>query len=301
MFDKSIWIAKQWINVFLFVVLNHDWNVSRVIISNENKKFISTFWIDVFKRLNIDLLIFIVYHSQIDEQLKRINQTIEIIFHYWIVNNSNVDFIENAFYIQIDINNIVVVEIDYIFNELCYDFRLQNNLNLLFDMSIENWNAFRLQCWKNVEEIIVWTNMIVKFNYDRRHTSLNLKKNFLVYLRLHHEYIIFDIKSKKLSQQWIDLFKILQKMSTLAYRFELSSIMIIHFVVSIVMFESIFIDENSYHKFRSNQKHSSSITMKHDDDSIFHCEIKRLLNKRIFRKKIQYFVKWRNYKSIDNV
>ena len=301
MFDKSIWIAKQWVNVFLLVVLSHDWDVSRVIISNRNKKFMLTFWIDVFKRLNIDLLIFIVYHSQIDEQSKRINQTIEIVLRYWIVNNLNVDFIESAFYIQIDINNIVVVEIDYIFNELCYEFRLQDNLDLLFDMSIENWSAFRLQYRKDVEKIIVWANMIIKFNYDRRHTSLNLKKSFFVYLRLHHEYIIFDIKSKKLSQQRIDFFKILQKISTFAYRFELSSIMIIHFVVSIAMLESIFIDENSYHRFRSNQKHSSSITMKHDDDSTFYYEIERLLNKRIFREKIQYLVKWRDYESTDNV
>ena len=128
--------------------------------------------------------------------------------------------------------------------------------------------------------------MIVKFNYDRRHTSLNLKKNSFVYLRLHHEYIIFDIKSKKLSQQRVDSFKILQKMSSFAYRLELSPIMTIHSVVSIVMLESISIDDDSYHKSRSNQKHSSSVTMKHDDDSTFHYEIERLLNKRIFKKKI---------------
>ena len=301
MSDKSTWIAEQWINAFLLAVLSHDWSVPRAIISDRDKKFMSVFWTDVFKRLNIDLLISIAYHSQIDEQSERINQTIEIALRYWIVSNSNVDFIENASYIQIDINNIVVAEIGYILNELCYEFRLQDNLDLLSDMPTENWSAFRLQYRKDAEEVIAWANMIVKFSYDRRHTSLNLKENSLVYLRLHHEYIISDIKSKKLSQQRIDFFKILQKMSTLAYRLELSPVMTIHSVVSVAMLESVPIGEDSYHRSRPDQKHSSSVTMKHDDDPTSHYEIERLLNKRIFRGKIQYLVKWRDYESADNV
>ena len=118
-----------------------------------------------------------------------------------------------------------------------------------------------------------------------------MKENSFVYLRLYHEYIIFDIKNKKLLQQRVNFFKILQKIDLLIYRFELSSIIIIHFVVSIIMFESISINENLYYKSKLNQKRSLFVTIKYDDDSTFYYEIERLLNKRIFKNKIQYFVK----------
>ena len=65
--NKNNYFAKQWVNVFLLIVLKHDWNVLRVIISNKNNKFMSIFWIDLFRRLNTKLLIFTIYHSQTND------------------------------------------------------------------------------------------------------------------------------------------------------------------------------------------------------------------------------------------
>ena len=86
--------------------------------------------------------------------------------------------IENLFYIQIEINNIIFVVIDYTFNEICYDFRVRNNLNLITNMSFENWFKLRLQYKKNAKKAIAWTNMIVKTYYNKKHKFINLKKKF---------------------------------------------------------------------------------------------------------------------------
>ena len=302
-FDKNIWFAKQWTTIFLAVVFDHDWNVLKTIIFDRNRKFMSTFWIDVFRRFDTKFLISIVYHSQTNEQSKRINQIVEITFRYWIINNFKIDFIQNLSYIQTDINNIVAANIEHISNEICYDFRFQNNLNLLSDMLVENWSIFRLQYRENVEKTIVWVNMIIKFNYDRRHTSIDLKKKFEIYLRLHHEYTISNIINRKLSNQRVDSFKILQKIDKLIYKFELFFVIIIHSVVSIIQLKSKFVDENFYRRARSDDERFFSIIMKNVDsnDSTSSYEIERLLKKRESRDKIQYFVKWKKYDNVDNV
>ena len=135
--------------------------------------------------------------------------------------------------------------------------------------------------------------MIIKFNYDRRHTSIDLKKKFEIYLRLHHEYTISNIINRKLSNQRVDSFKILQKIDKLIYKFELFFVIIIHSVVSIIQLKSKFVDENFYRRARSDDERFFSMIMKNveSNDSTSSYEIERLLKKRESRDKIQYFVK----------
>ena len=129
----------------------------------------SNFWRKIFKRLNIEILINIAYHSQIDDQSKRINQTMKITLHYWIINNFNVDFILDLSYIQANINNFMSTTIDHIFNKFCYDFRLKDNLNLFANLSDEKYIKLRLRYWKKAKEVIAWINIIIKISYDRKH------------------------------------------------------------------------------------------------------------------------------------
>ena len=153
---------------------------------------------------------------------------------------------------------------------------------------------------ENVEKTIAWINIIIKFNYDWRHIFLNLKKDFKTYLRLYHDYTKSSIINKKLSQQRVDFFIILNKIDNLIYRLNLSSIMIIYLVVFVAQLEFLFVDSNFYRRSRFDDENFSSMITK-NNDSISHYEIKRLLDRRISRDKIQYFVKWKKYESIHNV
>ncbi len=59
------------------------WNVYRLhdlfnsIVSNRDFQFISTMWKSLCKRLRITASLFTVYYSEIDDQLKRVNQDVE--------------------------------------------------------------------------------------------------------------------------------------------------------------------------------------------------------------------------------
>ena len=246
------------------------------------------------------MFVFTIYHSQSNDQFERTNQTIKIVLRYWIIANFEIDFDQELLYVQTSINNIVVTIIEYTSNELYYEFRLQNNLKLLTNMSIENWNVLRLKYRENIEKTIAWINIIIKFNYDRRYIFLNLIKNFKTYLRLHYDYTISSIINKKLSQQRVDFFIILNKIDNLIYRLNLSSIIIIYLVVFVTQLKFLFVDSNFYRRSRFDDENFSSMITK-NNDSIFYYEIERLLDRRISRDKIQYFVKWKKYESIYNV
>jgi len=67
--EKTIWIML--------------WNVYRLhdlfssIVSNRDFQFISTMWKSLCKRLRITASLFTVYHSEINDQLKQVNQDVE--------------------------------------------------------------------------------------------------------------------------------------------------------------------------------------------------------------------------------
>ena len=81
---KIIWTTIQWKHALLNRLDIVDWKLSKIIISNRDKKFLSDMWIVMFTKLNVKLLYFIVYHSQTNDSSKRINQTLEIIFRFLI-------------------------------------------------------------------------------------------------------------------------------------------------------------------------------------------------------------------------
>ena len=76
--------------------------------------------------------------------------------------------------------------------------------------------------------------------------------------------------------------------------------MIIHFVVFVIQLKLLFVDSNFYKRSRFDDENFLSMITK-NNNSISHYEIKRLLDRRTSRDKIQYFVKWKKYESIHNV
>ena len=305
LFDKIIYNAKNWINVLIIVFMTRDWDVSREIINDRDRKFMSLFWRIIFNRIEIALLISIVYHSQIDEQSERINQTIEIALRFWLFNSKNTNWLATLFYLTIFHNNVINVTIDFVFNELIYDFKINDTLNMLKNLFVENYFKFKQIQREFAKKIMIFANVMHKRRYDQTHTNIQLKIENYVYLELYFDYIISDLNNHKLSQQRVDSFKIIEKIDTLTYRFELSSIMQIHFVIFIAQLKSASSSNNDSYR-RSKSNNSSSITTKNDDfdDSTqtSSYEIERLLNRRIIStNKINYLVKWKNYDSKHNV
>ena len=76
-----------------------------------------------------------------------------------------------------------------------------------------------------VIDAIAFAQMINKYYYDRKHQFLFMKIDDYALIKLHHDYNISttEILDKKLSQQYIDSFKIFEKIDNLAYRLKLSN------------------------------------------------------------------------------
>jgi hypothetical protein len=74
-------------------------------------------------------------------------------------------------------------------------------------------------------DVIAFVQIINKYYYNRKHQFLFMKIDDYALIKLHHDYNIstIEIFDKKLNQQYIDFFKIFEKIDNLTYRLKLSN------------------------------------------------------------------------------
>ena len=85
-----------------------------------------------------------------------------------------------------------------------------------------------------MKDFLIFVNIITKTYYNKSHKFLKLLKKSEVYLRFHYNYKIFNIKNRKLYHQRAGFFKVFNKIDMFIYRFELSLMMNIHFIIFII-------------------------------------------------------------------
>ena len=301
--DKNIWTTTKWTKMIIIVLISHDWNIFKNIINDKNTRFMSDFWKTIIKKLDIIMLTSTTYHSQIDDQSKRINQIIEITLRFHFTTFSNVDWKQIFSYLQIESNNVKHFFIDFASNELIYDFKINDVTNMFNDLSSKNYNRLKFIKREEIESIMTFVNVISKTRYDLHHKIINnvIEIDFMIYLRFHQNYIISNLFNKKLFNQRVKSFKMLKTIDKVKqiYRLKLFSIMKIHSVIFITQLKSATSDIDFYE--RIVDKNSSSIKKENFHSKTFHYEIKRLLNKRMSRNQSQYLVKWLNYDNEHNV
>ena len=259
-FEKFIWNVENWVNVFITAFMTKNWNILKTIINDRNRKFVFLFWRIVFRRVNVMLFLFTTYHSQTNDQFERTNQIIEIALRFWFFDLKNIDWRETLFYFTTVNNNVINVIIDFVFNELTYEFRVNDTLVMLKNLSTKNYNRLRQVKRESIEKAMIFVNVMKKLRYDVAHIDLKLIVDDYAYFCLYNDYIIFDFINRKFNQQRIDFFKILKKIDALVYRFQLFSIMTIHSMIFIIQlkFSSSF-DANFYRRSRFDVENSSSI------------------------------------------
>ena len=301
---KIIWTTVQWEHVLLNRLDIVDWKLPKIIISNRDRKFLFDMWIAMFTKLDVKLLYFIVYHLQTNDSSKRINQTLEIAFRFLIntLKHSNRWF-EILSRFQRDFNN-AIINIDKFLNEIVYDFTSIQILNLSFlqfltdDLSLKKR---RLIIRHEIVDVIVFEQMNAKFHYDRKHQSLYMKSNDYVLIQFHKKYNIFSIISKKIDQQYVDSFLIIEKIDNLIYRLILSNNWRINFVFNVIQLKICSTsDDDFYHKSKSN--HSNSVYVEKNTFIVKFFEIERFINKRkIVKRESEYLMRWKNYDSEHDV
>jgi hypothetical protein len=257
-------------------------------------------WRWIFKILKIDLLISTAYHSQSDDQSERTNQTIEIALRYLLTKNSNLSWHEKLSFLQQRYMNIIT-STEFSSNQILYEF------NTIWKLSALNENI-EIEFFKDreiiridVANVIDFASAKAKIIYDNHHKALTFNIEDKAYLRLHHEYFLFEKKNSKLSNQRLNSYIILRKIDNLAYELNLSATFRIHSVIFIIQLEST-LNSDSYE--RSWSINLESIEMKNDIVDKNSYEVERILKKRNRKYEkitmIQYLVKWKRWKLNHN-
>jgi hypothetical protein len=235
-----------------------------------------------------------IYHSQTNDANERTNQTLEIALRYYIQELLDSTLWVSALWkFQSIFNNTRSIVTKKTSNELLYEITLNLSLNISFTNKIFNHDHLR----KKAQNAINWAQMQNKAYYDRRYTSLFLKINEWVLLKLHHEYFVSSFKNmtKKIFAQYIEFFKMIQRIERLIYRLNVLFDWKIHFVFSVAQLK--FASDSIKDSFnRSRSTHLSSIT-----DTQNEYEIERILNKRTIKRDhdifIEYLMRWLRYES----
>ena len=302
--SKSTWTITQWNHVLLNRLNIIDWKLSKVIISNRDRKFLSNMWTVMFTRLEIKFLYSAAYHSQTDDLSKRINQIVEIVLRFLISTLKYSDFwFEVLSHVQRDFNNSVST--DSFSNEIVYDFTSVQAIDLtksidvsIFELTLKKR---RLITRQNASDVIIFDQMNAKFHYDRKHESMFMKQEDVALIKLHKSYNISSAISKKYDQQFVESFSIIEKIDRLTYRLNISSNWSIHSIFSVAQLKRCSSSSaDSFKRFRSN--HSDFVFVNDDTANVKFFELSRIINKRMIKKRnVEYLVEWKSYESEHDV
>ena len=198
--------------------------------------------------------------------------------------------------LQRDFNNVTII-IDKSFNEIFYDFTSIQSLNFFLQKIFTNLSLKnnRLITRSKTFDVIVFDQMNVKFHYNRKYQSLFMKSKNYVLIRLHKNYNILFVISKKIDQQYVEFFLVIEKIERLFYRLIVSNHWRIYFVFNIAQLKSYFVFfDDFFRKFKFNQ--SNFVFVEKNIVNVKFFEIKRFINKRqIKKKKSKYLIKWKKY------
>ncbi len=81
---KFTYTAEDWAIHLLKETQRRDWDISKMIIFDRNRKFLSDLWRTLFTKINVFMLYSTIYHSQTNEASERTNQTLKIALRYYI-------------------------------------------------------------------------------------------------------------------------------------------------------------------------------------------------------------------------
>ena len=115
------------------------------------------------------------------------------------------------------------------------------------------------------------------------------------FIKLYKEYNIpsTTLLKKKLSQQYVGPFTVIEKVGRLAYRLDIPAHWRVHLIFSVAQLKASPKETDLYQRPRPD--HPDTVFVKGDTNTIKSYEIDRLLNKRIIKKghgvSIQYFAK----------
>lgn len=298
---KAIWFAQKWVTILRNRLNIMNWDLSKIIINNRDSKFFNEFWSLLFRKLEIRLFYNTIYHSQIDDQSKKTNQSIEIAlrYHLTFLKNSS-EWLNVLSTIQKTFNNSVCFT-SFISNETIYEFTSNQGMNLSkLTQSFTNEHASMIvdRTRQEITDVIAFSQINVKMHYDFKHQSIQIDVENWALLRLRHEYNISSTKvlEKKFSQQFVKFFKILKKINRLTYKLKISKKWRIHLIFIINQLKSCFDLATDFFD-RSRSKESQFVHVKSDTNKVKSFVLKKIVSTKKTARNKEYLIRWKRYDS----
>ncbi len=283
--EETVWIML-W-NVYQL----HDLLSS--IILNRDSQFILIIWQSLCKWLKIKVNLLTVYHSKINDQLKRANQDVErelqIYCNYmqndWAKWLSMMKFSDNF-------NTfLIILMISFYFNK---DFHFW----MSFDSNTTDYKTTHQRIeTRKIDDIVTWMNELLIFNHQQ---LKKIKQIIEAQMNKHRWDVIYEVDDqvwlvfenikitrscKDLKDKQLDLYSITVKVE-IFYHLQLSrSMKHIHSMFSLKYLQSSL--NNSL-----SRQHSESSRLMIIEENEKHWEVDDILNFRRYKERLQYKIKW---------
>ena len=290
--DEDITVEKTAEMLLQWVYWTHD--LSNFIVFDRDSQFIFILWKFLCKWLDISLWLFIIYHSQIDDQSEWVNQNVERYLCFFCSYMQN-DWFKWLLMIKFVDNNIlfsVIFLILFFMNKSFHSHMSFNSDIIEYESSRERLQIVR------VEDIFNHMNKTLIF---AREALIKTRKWMMKQANKHRKKINYEIKSKmflnernivtarlfkKLNDKMLDSFKITDSVDFF-YKLKLSDTMRIHDVFHSELLCS------AVNNSLSDQKNELSKSIVINDENEW--KIDDILNSRWYQRRLQYQVKWKNY------
>ncbi len=290
--NEDITVKKTAEMLIQWVYWTHD--LSSFIVSDRDSQFIFILWKSLCKRLDINLRLSTVYHSQIDDQSEWVNQNVERYLQFFCLYMQD-DWSKWLFMIEFVDNNILfsVLFLTLFFMNKNFHSHMSFNSDIIkYESTHERLQINRV---KNISEqmnktlifarealIKTWEQMMNQANKHRK--KINYKIESKMFL---NEWNIVTVRSfKKLDDKMLDFFINLDFIDS-SYKLKLSETMHVHDVFHSDLLRLVVDD------LLPDQKNMLFESIVINDEVEW--EIDDILNSRRYRRQLQYKVKWNDY------
>ncbi len=263
------------------------------IVLNRDSQFISIMWQSLCKWLKIKVNLSTVYHSEIDDQLKRVNQDVER--ELWIYCN----YMQNDWAKWLSMMKFsdnfntfsTILMISFYFNKDFHSWMSFNSDTTDYKMTRQHIET------RKINDIVTQMSELLIFNHQQLKkikqiikAQMNKHRRDVIYEVDDQVWLVFEnikiIRScKDLKDKQFDLYSITVKVE-IFYRLQLSrSMKHIHSMFSLKYLQSLLND------FLSKQHSEFSRSMIIEENEK-HWEVDDILNFRRYRERLQYKIKW---------
>ncbi len=287
-------IAFNLINFFLDrVVWYHE--TSDDIVSDRDFVFTSHFWTSLCYHLLIKWKLNTAFHSCIDDQIERQNQTLETYLRAYCNDVQN-DWVHLLVMIEFFYNNSV-----HIATSLTSFFAItERHSRMKFSVkshskkseSVTNYVMRMKRLHENLRYRLAETNVDYATEHDKKHSTKTYLVDQLIWLNVKNIWIKKSFK--KLEVRKYELYKILKHLSRQVYRLELFSKTRIHLIFNVSLLESF-----CSRKKKLNESLVKDLELEKEIHDSW--KIDDILNSCIQNNQLQYLLSWKNFEASENI